>query len=222
MYQAEPAKTKKKGRRHRTRSTQHNACKGTKVSGFVSFRLSHLALGAALLGLAAPDFVHAQSAGAQSAGAQSQNVRLGPSGLPLPRFVSLKSARVNSRVGPGTNYSVDWMYTKAGLPMEIIQEYDTWRRVRDAEGSEGWVNQSLLSGKRTAMVAPWQRGKDARINLLRRPSEEAGVVAMLEPGVIGTIKSCDGKWCEMSFGGRSGWIGQSLVWGAYPGEKVED
>jgi SH3-like domain-containing protein len=94
--------------------------------------------------------------------------------------------------------------------------------VRDADGSEGWINQSLLSGKRTAIVAPWQRGKDTRINLLRRPSEEAGVVAMLEPGVIGTIKSCDGKWCEMSFGGRSGWIGQSLVWGAYPGEKVED
>jgi len=175
-----------------------------------------------LIGLVAPVSADAQSAGAQSAGAQTQSVRLGPSGLPLPRFVSLKSARVNSRVGPGTNYSVDWMYTKAGLPMEIIPEYDTWRRVRDAEGSEGWVNQSLLSGKRTAMVAPWQRGKDARINLLRRPSEDAAVTAMVEPGAIGTIKSCNGKWCEMSFAGRSGWISQSLVWGAYPGEKVED
>ncbi len=192
------------------------------MSGFVSFRLSHLALGAALLGLVAPNFAYAQSAGAQSAGSQTQNVRLGPSGLPLPRFVSLKSARVNSRVGPGTNYSVDWMYTKAGLPMEIIQEYDNWRRVRDADGSEGWVNQSLLSGKRTAIVAPWQRGKETQINLMRRPAEDASVVAMLEPGVIGTITSCDGRWCEMTFSGNSGWISQSLVWGAYPGEKVKD
>ena len=82
--------------------------------------------------------------------------RVGPSGLPLPRFVSLKSGRVNSRIGPGVNYSVDWMYMKPGLPMEIIQEYDTWRRVRDADGAEGWINQSLLSGRRTGIAAPWQ------------------------------------------------------------------
>jgi SH3-like domain-containing protein len=181
----------------------------------VSLRLT---LSAILLGgvLAAPPV------SAQSAAAPAQNVRLGPSGLPLPRFVSLKSARVNSRVGPGVNYSVDWMYTKSGLPMEIIQEYDTWRRVRDAEGSEGWINQSLLSGKRTAIVAPWQRGKDTRINLHADPNETSGIVAMAEPGVIGTIKSCDGQWCEMTLGGQTGWISQSQVWGAYPGEKVKD
>ena len=66
---------------------------------------------------------------APSAWAQANN----PSGLPLPRFVSLKSGRVNSRIGPGVNYAVDWLYLKAGLPMEIIQEYDNWRRVRDPE-----------------------------------------------------------------------------------------
>ena len=144
------------------------------------------------------------------------------SGLPLPRFVSLKSGRVNSRVGPGLNYSVDWMYTKAGLPMEIVQEYDTWRKVRDAEGSEGWINQSLLSGKRTAIVAPWQRGKGGQIKLMDDPQKDADVVALVEPGVIGTIRSCNGDWCEMTLGGHTGWISQSLVWGAYPGEKIKD
>ena len=82
---------------------------------------------------------------------------VGPSGLPLPRFVSLKSGRVNLRIGPGLNYSVDWMYMKPGLPMEIVQEYDNWRRVRDSEGSEGWINQSLLSGRRTALAEPGKR-----------------------------------------------------------------
>lgn len=159
---------------------------------------------------------------AQSGAAVAQSVTLGPSGLPLPRFVSLKSGRVNSRVGPGVNYSVDWMYTKSGLPMEIVQEYDTWRRVRDADGSEGWINQSLLSGRRTAIVTPWQRGKETRINLLKSPDQEASVVAYLEPGVVGTIKGCNGQWCEMTFDGHSGWLSQSLVWGAYPGEKVKD
>jgi SH3-like domain-containing protein len=120
------------------------------VSGFASLRLT---LSAAFLGaLLYSPLVEAQGAAA------AQSITLGPSGLPLPRFVSLKSGRVNSRVGPGANYSVDWMYMKAGLPMEIIQEFDTWRRVRDADGSEGWISQSLLSGHRTAIVAPWQRG----------------------------------------------------------------
>ena len=110
---------------------------------------------------------------------------------------------------------------KAGLPMEIIQEFDTWRRVRDADGSEGWINQSLLSGRRTAIIAPWQRGKGAQINLLRSPDKDASVVAIVEPGVMGTIKTCDGQWCEMTFDGHTGWLAQSAVWGAYPGERVE-
>lgn len=145
------------------------------------------------------------------------------SGLPLPRFVSLKSGRVNSRIGPGVNYAVDWMYLKSGMPMEIIQEYDNWRRVRDPDGAEGWVNQSLLSGRRTAIVAPWQRGKpDAVITVMDQPNKDASVVVRVEPGVIGTIKTCNGSWCEMTFAGREGWISQALVWGAYPGETVKD
>ncbi len=185
------------------------------MSGFASLRLI---LSATVLGL----LTLSPAASAQNAAAPVQTVTLGPSGLPLPRFVSLKSARVNSRVGPGDNYSVDWMYTKAGMPMEIIQEFDTWRRVRDADGSEGWVSQALLSGKRTAIIAPWQRGKDTRINLLKNATKDASVVAIVEPGVIGTIKACDGQWCEMTLGGRTGWINQGLVWGAYPGERIND
>ncbi|PZO77220.1 MAG: hypothetical protein DI629_15060 [Mesorhizobium amorphae] len=147
---------------------------------------------------------------------------VGPSGLPLPRFVSLRSGRVNSRIGPGTGYPVDWLYLKAGLPIEIIQEYDNWRRVRDADGSEGWINQALLSGKRTAITAPWQRGKDVKISLLARPSRDAAPVAFVEPGVVGSIKTCNGEWCEMEFDGHRGFVTQNQIWGAYPGESVED
>jgi SH3-like domain-containing protein len=147
---------------------------------------------------------------------------IGPSGLPLPRFVSLKSGRVNLRIGPGRAYAVDWMYLKPGLPMEIIQEYDNWRRVRDSEGTEGWINQSLLSGKRTAIAAPWNAGKDAPVALRDNPAEDARVVASVEPGVIGEIEGCDGNWCEVEFGGQRGWIAQAQIWGAYPGETVED
>ena len=185
------------------------------MSGFASLRLAAgaLALGAVFT---------APLPGVTTSAHAIEQERLGPSGLPLPRFVSLKSGRVNSRIGPGLNYGVDWMYMKSGLPMEIIQEYDNWRRVRDADGAEGWINQSLLSGRRTAIAAPWQRGKPLQLSLYAKPDDKAAIVAHLEPGVIGTVKACDGEWCQMTFDGHTGWLNQTLVWGAYPGEQVKD
>lgn len=80
----------------------------------------------------------------------------GASGLPVPRYVSLKSDRVNMRNGPGTDYPTAWVYRRAGLPLEVIKEYEGWRQVRDADGAAGWVLQSFLSGRRTALVLPWE------------------------------------------------------------------
>lgn len=188
------------------------------MSGFLSLCR---ATGASLLCAAFVFHPFADQAVAASTSAGTGITR-GPSGLPLPRFVSLKSGRVNSRVGPGVNYAVDWMYLKAGLPMEILQEYDNWRRVRDSDGAEGWINQQLLSGRRTAIVAPWQKGKQTQIALLAEPKSGARTVATLEPGVIGAIRACNGQWCEMTFEGQTGWIGQSQVWGAYPGETIKE
>lgn len=155
--------------------------------------------------------------------AYAQGSTKGASGLPLPRFVSLKSRRVNIRIGPSVDYAVSWMYTKEGLPMEIIQEYENWRRVRDAEGTEGWVNQALLSGDRTAIAAPWMRGKgkDVFVNMRREAQNSSSVVAKLEPGVIIKIKECTGDWCRAQAGGAEGWVSQGEIWGAYPGEAFK-
>ena len=188
-----------------------------KVSGFVSLCR---VVSAAIFGLVVISSGTLTSAIA--AAPATPEVTRGPSGLQLPRFVSLKSGRVNSRIGPGVNYAVGWMYMKPGLPMEIIQEYDNWRRVRDSDGVEGWINQSLLSGRRTGIVAPWQKGKQTQISLMEEPGSGASAVAILEPGVIGTIKTCNGEWCEMTFDGHTGWVSQALIWGAYPGETVKD
>ncbi|MBL8584886.1 MAG: hypothetical protein JNL61_21985 [Rhizobiaceae bacterium] len=174
-----------------------------------------MAITATAAPVGAAQLVDAPAGAAEAAGR-------GASGLPLPRFVSLKSGRVNARIGPGVNYPVDWLYLKSGLPMEIIQEYDNWRRVRDSDGAEGWINQGLLSGKRTGMIAPWEKGKKGEISLLADPTAGSRAVALIEPGVIGTIKLCNGSWCEMSFAGNEGWISQSLVWGVYPGETIAD
>lgn len=170
----------------------------------------------ALIGMASADL------GILSNPAHAQTAAVGPSGLPLPRFASLKSGRVNLRIGPGLKYPVEWLYLKSGVPMEIIQEYDNWRRVRDSEGAEGWVNQSLLSGRRTAIAAPWQKGQETELLLRSDPDTTSRIVAKLEPGVIGNIKACNGQWCEIEFSGHRGWLSQTQIWGAYPGETYKD
>ena len=142
-----------------------------------------------------------------------------PEKLPLPRYVSLKSARVNLRVGPGRDYAVTWLYLKPGLPVEVIQEYDLWRRVRDSEGTEGWVYHSLLSGQRTAIAAPWLVGKNSTVDMHGAAAPDGTVVARMEPGVVATVDECGFGWCEVEAGGRKGFVAQSQIWGVYPDEK---
>ena len=161
----------------------------------------------------------AQLACAQNA-AQKNGQQIGSvSGLPLPQFVSLKSDRVNLREGPSKDHRTTWIYERAGLPMEITAEFGTWRKVRDSDGTEGWVLHTLLSGRRTAIVAPWK--KTEVFTLYSGPAEDSQPVARLQPRVIAAIRSCDGKWCEISGEGFDGYIEQTLLWGVYPNEKVE-
>ncbi|KQV39247.1 hypothetical protein ASE23_16590 [Rhizobium sp. Root73] len=147
----------------------------------------------------------------------------GASGLPLPRFVSLKSKSVNLRVGPSVDYAVAWRYLKSGVPVEVTQEYDNWRKIRDADGTEGWVNQALLSGDRTAVAAPWMRGKGEGVfvNMRRDPQAGGAIVARIEPGVVVHVGECNGEWCRAEAQGAEGWISQGEIWGAYPGEAFK-
>ncbi len=140
-------------------------------------------------------------------------------GLPLPRFASLKSDRVNLREGPSKEHRTTWIFQRAGLPVEITAEFETWRRIRDAEGTEGWVLHSLLSGRRTALVSPWTKSGLHEIH--PKPDLASGVSARLEPGVLATMKRCDGSWCRLTGENFDGFIKQDRLWGAYPGEKVD-
>ena len=157
---------------------------------------------------------------AGSAGAGAAVDGKGPmTGLPVPRYVSLKSDRVNLREGPSKDHRSSYVFERAGLPVEVTAEFDTWRKIRDSEGTEGWVLHSLLSGRRTALIAPWK--KDRALPLFRDPRTDAEVVANLQPGVIGSVKKCDGQWCRIYGDGFDGYEPQSDLWGVYPGEQVE-
>ncbi len=154
--------------------------------------------------------------------APAVSLEVGPvSNLPLPRYVSLKSARVNARIGPGRDYPVTWLYLRPGLPVEIIQEYGLWRHIRDSEGSEGWVYHSLLSGERTSIAAPWLKGKATMIDVHASPALDAPLVARLEPGVVSKVKECGTGWCEIEASARGGFVRQEDIWGVYPNESFD-
>ena len=158
---------------------------------------------------------------ADAAGIGPGEAPKGPSGLPVPRFVSLKSERVNVRTGPTKDNDVSWVYTRVGLPVEIIAEYDNWRRIRDWEGAEGWVLHSLLSGRRTALVQAPPKAPDDLVPLRAAADATSAVTARLQAGVLATVKRCDDNWCRITGEGFDGWIEQDRLWGVYPNEKVD-
>ena len=141
------------------------------------------------------------------------------SSLPVPRFVSLKTDRVNVRGGPDKDHDVTFIYTRTGWPVEITAEFENWRRIRDSDGSEGWVYHSMLSGKRTAVVRLKASADLAPLHV--KPDAQSAVTARLQSGVLGAIKQCTGTWCRVAGEGFDGWLEQSRLWGVYPDEKVE-
>ena len=176
-------------------------------------------------GILALDLTSSHAAGDQGEG----------SGLPLPRFASLKSDHVNVRGGPDKDHEVAWIYVRPALPVEITEEFENWRRIRDRDGSEGWVYHTLLSGRRTAVVAQprsmtsqtknaTSSGEAARPDLvpLHTTADNASPLrAMLEPGVLGTVKKCTGQWCRIMGADFDGWVEQRWLWGVYPNEKID-
>lgn len=141
----------------------------------------------------------------------------GASGLPLPRFASLRTNETNLRTGPGKRYPIDWVYKKQGLPLEITAEYDVWRRVRDVDGTEGWVHRAALTGKRM-VISTEKLGK-----LYKFDSEDSAIVANIEGGAIGQLLSCGVEWCIVKFtepnaGEVKGYLKKTSFWGAYQQE----
>ncbi|MES2607242.1 MAG: SH3 domain-containing protein [Pseudomonadota bacterium] len=142
--------------------------------------------------------------------------------LTLPRFATLRATKANLHVGPGPNYPISWLLLRPGMPVEIIAEFDTWRQVRDWQGTEGWIHKSLLKGKRSF----WTLGKTQELK--DKPDEKAKTIAFVEATVIGVLHECQAKWCrvEIKSAGEAnknkiykGWLPRQSIWGTYPHEN---
>jgi len=138
-------------------------------------------------------------------------------GLPLPRFVSLRADQVNLRTGPGVQYPVEWVYQRQSLPVEIIAEYRTWRKIRDWQSTQGWVHQSMLSGRRSVIVT----GK--RRSLRSSADTKSPPVAEIEAGAIAHLDKCPsgGGWCFVDAENLKGWLRKVEFWGAYRDEVLK-
>jgi|SRR5580704_519748 SH3-like domain-containing protein len=133
---------------------------------------------------------------------------------PVPRFASLKSDEVNLRSGPGERYPIEWVLKRKDMPVEILREFSNWLRVRDWQGTEGWIHERMVSGKREVIVAGTIRA------LRRQPDPDAVLVARAEPGVVARLLECQGAWCRIESGDIGGWLRRNDVWGVYPDEAV--
>lgn len=133
-------------------------------------------------------------------------------GLPLPRFVSLASDEINVRTGPGQMHPIRWVFTRRGVPVQIVEEAQDWRRIIDHEGDTGWIHASLLSSRRTILVTGDTRP------LRRTPRQDARIVALVEPLVIGNLLNCERNWCLVEIDNRRGWLERGQFYGALESE----
>ena len=136
----------------------------------------------------------------------------------LPRFASLRSDEVNMRTGPGERFPISWVYRRMGLPVEILDEFDVWRKVRDSEGTQGWIHKKMLSGKRTALTP-----KEKEISLYWKHTKSSPTVAILKGALIVEIESCPAgdELCKVQIQGIRGYIDRAYLWGLYAGEVIK-
>ncbi|HTI66982.1 MAG TPA: SH3 domain-containing protein [Caulobacteraceae bacterium] len=182
---------------------------GRPGEGKADSRAARTVLWGVFLALAAVAAWESGAAGSPASPAQAQAQRRTPSGLPVPRYVSLKFGEVNARAGPGDDYRLLWTYRARGLPLQVIAETPDWRRVCDPEGATAWVHQRTVDTRRTVM-----RLKPQPLPIRRRPAAASPPAAMLAGRSLAALESCRDGWCQVSAGRAKGWAPAAELWGA--------
>ena len=147
--------------------------------------------------------------------AQEAKLTVRGSGLPVPRFVSLKFNEANLRAGPGSEYPVLWQYRQAGLPLLVDAEFGVWRKVRDADGTTGWMHGAGLSLRRMAFI------HEGMAKIYQRDNSDSGVVAVAEKNALLELESCPKNWCRVTTDTVKGWVQRTAIWGVLKDESLK-
>ena len=145
---------------------------------------------------------------------QPAPAKIGPSGGKSSYFMTLGAAKVELRAEANAKSPVQWIFVRKGLPVEVLEAAEPWKKIRDSDGAEGWVLQDALSTQRNVVVVGGVR------NLWRDTTAQAAIVALLEPGVLMQAVRCDSQWCEVQFKSYRGWLKRGQLWGLEPGETI--
>lgn len=137
--------------------------------------------------------------------------------MKLPRFAMLASPEVNLRTGPGTRYPIDWIIRRKGLPVEIVQQFEHWRKVKTPDGTTGWAHKVMLNSYRALVIT----GTQPQV-MFAQPDLKSRVQARIEPEVIGRLERCKRDWCQAKIQGYEGWLPKEAFWGVYPDETFDD
>jgi SH3-like domain-containing protein len=134
----------------------------------------------------------------------------------VPYWASIATGDALMRTGPERTYPATWRYRRRDLPVQVLQVYGNWRRIREQDGTEGWMLATLLSAQRTAIVTG-----DGPAEMHADPDAGSGLAWRVEPGVVGRISHCADGWCLFDAAGRKGYVRTDRIWGVDPGETVE-
>lgn len=148
--------------------------------------------------------------------ARAEDGTAGPvTNLPLPRYVSLRSSKINVRRGPGLDYRKDWVFRRTGLPVRVVDEYGDWRRIVDMDEAGGWVYHAMITGRRTVVITA------DNVHLRKRPTDTSEAAARAERGVVARLRACEPAWCEIEAEGHRGWVRKAVIWGVDPDELID-
>ena len=148
-------------------------------------------------------------------------------GLPIPRFVTLKSSEVNMRTGPSNRYPIKWVYQRKSYPLEVIAEFGAWRKVQDMDKTQGWIHDALLTGRKNAVIinnkinSKSYKLRKKEMVLLRHPNNSAYPILRIGLGTIASVQKCNKKWCKVKISQQDGWIEKSNIWGVYKNEIIK-
>lgn len=150
-------------------------------------------------------------------------------GLPIPRFVVLKSSDTNLRKGPNVKFPIVWSYKRKGYPMQLVAEFENWRKLRDYDGAEGWIHENLITGARNVMFTAnhyktkksMYLERNSELILFRYPDENSYPMARIQLGAIGKLRKCQKEWCNIRVENTTGWALKSNLWGVLEKEILD-
>lgn len=125
----------------------------------------------------------------------------------FPYFVATSSNDVNVRSGPASSYPILLNYKAKGVPVKVIDKYQSWLQIQNFNGVVGWVYQNLTKKSNTALVVK-------KVNVF---NAQNAIVGIINTNNVVKLHGCNNNTCNISFNANNisikGWVFKQGLWG---------